>query len=105
MTIQLTVCVFEEIGKKKRCGNEDYRNVLSIFVQMWEYRRLRTVVRKWIHYSGGALGLGILSGWLFRHSQLGGSNDLERWTKEGVGAARGFLEEHVQKPVFILYTN
>lgn len=60
------------------------------------------MVRKWLHYTGGALGLGLLSAWLFRHSQLAGSNDLNRWTKDGVDAATGFLEEHVQQPVGIL---
>ncbi|KAG0565107.1 hypothetical protein M758_8G160500 [Ceratodon purpureus] len=69
---------------------------------MWQYRRPRRIVRKWIHYTGGALGLGILSGWLFRHSQLGGSNDLERWTKEGFDAASGFWEEHVQQPLLAI---
>lgn len=62
-------------------------------------------MRKWIRYTGGVIGLGILSGWLFRHSRLGGSDELERWTKEGVDAASAFLEEHVQRPVLFLYEN
>jgi len=57
-------------------------------------------VRKWLYYTGGALGLGLLSVWLFRHS-----NDLNRWTKDGVDAATGFLEEHVQQPVFFSVQN
>lgn len=101
----------EILGRRMEWTNSDLDHAIKLLSDslwklhffldtlMWEYRRPRTVVRKWIHYSGGALGLGILSGWLFRHSQLGGSNDLERWTKEGVGAARGFLEEHVQQPL------
>ena len=58
-----------------------------------------------MRYTGAAFGLGIVSGWLFRHSQLGGSDDLQRWTKEGVDAASGFWEEHVQEPVFISCTD
>lgn len=57
------------------------------------------MVRKWIRYSGGALGLGIASGWLVRHSRLSGSNDLDRWCKEGLDATSDFMQEHVQKPV------
>lgn len=71
---------------------------------MWQYRRPRKVVRNWIQYTGGALGLGIVSSWLFRHSRLGGSSDLDQWTKESVQAASSFLEEHVQQPVFFFYT-
>ncbi|XP_024360120.1 protein DGS1, mitochondrial isoform X2 [Physcomitrium patens] len=66
---------------------------------MWQYRRPRKVVRNWIQYTGGALGLGIVSSWLFRHSRLGGSSDLDQWTKESVQAASSFLEEHVQQPL------
>jgi nuclear-control-of-ATPase protein 2 len=73
------------------------QNFLDTF--MWQYRRPRRAVRKWLQYSGGALGLGILSVWLFRHSSYAGSNDLNRWTKEAVGAAAGFWEEHVQEPL------
>lgn len=62
------------------------------------------MVRKWLHYAGGALGLGVVSVWLFRHSQLGGSDDLNRWTKEALDAATGFLEEHLKKPVFFSCT-
>lgn len=62
------------------------------------------MVRNWLYYTGGAIGLGILSGWLFRHSQLSGSNDLNQWTKEGVDAATAFFGEHVQQPVLISYT-
>lgn len=58
------------------------------------------MVRKWLQYSGGALGLGILSVWLFRHSSYAASDDLNRWTKEAVGGAAGFWEEHVQEPVY-----
>lgn len=56
-------------------------------------------MRRWIWYSGGALGLGIASAWLYRHSRLNGSGDLDQWVKEGVDATSGFLEEHVQQPV------
>ncbi|KAG0556391.1 hypothetical protein KC19_11G050300 [Ceratodon purpureus] len=66
---------------------------------MWHYRRPRKLVRNWLYYTGGGIGLGILSGWVYRHSQLSGSNDLNQWTKDGVDAATGFFEEHVKEPL------
>jgi hypothetical protein len=73
--------------------------VMFILLQMWQYRRPRKLVRKWIQYSGSALGLGVASGWLLSHSRLSGSNDLDRWFQEGVEASSSFLKEHIQQPV------
>jgi hypothetical protein len=73
--------------------------VMFILLQMWQYRRPRKLVRKWMQYSGSALGLGVASGWLVSHSRLSGSNDLDRWFQEGVEASSSFLKEHIQQPV------
>jgi nuclear-control-of-ATPase protein 2 len=73
--------------------------VMFILLQMWQYRRPRKLVRKWMQYSGSALGLGVASGWLVSHSRLSGSNDLDRWFQEGVETSSSFLKEHIQQPV------
>lgn len=50
------------------------KEFLSTLVPRYEIRK--RLVRHWLHYTGGAVGLGAVSVWLVRHSRLGGSGDL-----------------------------
>ncbi len=56
-------------------------------------------MRHWIEYSGGAVGLALVSGWVVQHSRLGGSDDLDRWLKQAREDAICFLDERVKQPV------
>lgn len=72
-------------------------------MQMSGYRRPRWVVRHWVRFTcGGLVAIACLA-WLFQHSRLGGSEDLERWLREGFEAVCAFLKDHVEQPVITLY--
>lgn len=85
------------------CANLILENVkhledcLSILMQ--KYRRPRRATRLWLRYTGGAVGLALVSGWLIQHSRLVGSNDLEVWLKQGAEAIAAFTKEHVERPL------
>lgn len=68
-------------------------------MQMIHYHKPRRLVQKWIHYSGGAVGLALASSWLVQHSRLGGSDDLDRWVDRAREDSYVFLDEHVHRPV------
>ncbi|CAK9859264.1 unnamed protein product [Sphagnum jensenii] len=63
------------------------------------YQKPRKLVRHWIEYSGGAVGLALVSGWVVQHSRLGGSDDLDRWLKQAREDAICFLDERVKQPL------
>ncbi|KAL3680788.1 hypothetical protein R1sor_023744 [Riccia sorocarpa] len=66
---------------------------------MSHHRKPHKMTRYWLRYTGGAVGLAVASGWIIRHSRLGGSDDIERWLREGRDAAVTFTREHVERPV------
>lgn len=53
----------------------------------------------WIRYTLVSAGVGYVSFFLYRHSRLSGSPDLENWALQGVEAVRGALRENVVKPL------
>ncbi|KAH7439498.1 hypothetical protein KP509_04G064900 [Ceratopteris richardii] len=63
------------------------------------YRRPRRATRYWIRYTGSAVGLALVSGWLIQHSPLMGSRDIEIWLKQGGEAIVAFTKEHVEEPL------
>jgi nuclear-control-of-ATPase protein 2 len=63
------------------------------------YEKPRSLVRYWLHYSGGAVGLAVASVWLVQHSRLGGSDDLERWIDKAREDSYLFLDKRVHQPV------
>ncbi|KAH8950100.1 hypothetical protein BDL97_10G066500 [Sphagnum fallax] len=101
----------DTLGRRMEWTNSELQEAIQILFNnlwkldnflttlMWQYRRPRKLVRKWMQYSGSALGLGVASGWLVSHSRLSGSNDLDRWFQEGVEASSSFLKEHIQQPL------
>eukprot|EP00250_Pteridium_aquilinum_P008315 c17845_g1_i1 orf=118-1896(+) len=66
---------------------------------MQNYRKPRRATRHWLRYTGGAVGLALVSGWLIQHSRLMGSRDIEIWLKEGGEAIVAFTKEHVEEPL------
>ncbi|MCO5547186.1 hypothetical protein L7F22_000629 [Adiantum nelumboides] len=66
---------------------------------MQNYRKPRRVTRHWLRYTGGAVGLALVSGWLIQHSPLMGSSDIEIWLKQGGQAIATFTKEHVEEPL------
>ncbi len=77
---------------------EDMKGLICV-LQMSYYQKPRKLVRHWIEYSGGAVGLALVSGWVVQHSRLGGSDDLDRWFKQAHEDAICFLDERVKQPV------
>lgn len=67
---------------------------------MFHHRKPHKITRYWLRYTGGAVGLAFASGWLIRHSRLGGSDDIDRWLREGREAVMTFIREHVEQPVW-----
>lgn len=63
------------------------------------YEKPRSLVRYWLHYSGGAVGLAVASVWLVQHSRLGGSDDLERWIDKAREDSYLFLDKRVHQPL------
>ncbi|OAE36008.1 hypothetical protein AXG93_93s1470 [Marchantia polymorpha subsp. ruderalis] len=66
---------------------------------MFHHRKPHKITRYWLRYTGGAVGLAFASGWLIRHSRLGGSDDIDRWLREGREAVMTFIREHVEQPL------
>ncbi|KAI5071139.1 hypothetical protein GOP47_0013390 [Adiantum capillus-veneris] len=66
---------------------------------MQNYRKPRRATRHWLRYTGGAVGLVLVSGWLIQHSPLMGSRDIEIWLKQGGDAIVAFTKEHVEEPL------
>ncbi|KAG6541931.1 hypothetical protein Mapa_016656 [Marchantia paleacea] len=66
---------------------------------MFHHRKPHKITRYWLRYTGGAVGLALASGWFIRHSRLGGSDDIERWLREGREAVIIFIREHVEQPL------
>lgn len=81
--------------------NRPENQLLTLFspLQVPRYEKPRRLVRHWLHYSGGAVGLAAASVWLIKHSRLGGSNDLDRWMEKAHEDAYLFLETRVHQPV------
>eukprot|EP00775_Hariotina_reticulata_P003230 gene3230-3507_t len=61
-----------------------------------------TLQRHWIRY-GVAAGLGVSGAmFLYRHSRLAGSQDLENWAGAAVAAVRATWKEHVVQPLVLV---
>ena len=58
--------------------------------------------RHWLAYSAGAIAAGWVLSFLYRHSALAGSDDLQRWGRSAVGAVRTAIKENVEKPLVTL---
>lgn len=68
-------------------------------ILMQNYRKPRRATRLWLRYTGCAVGLALVSGWLIQHSPLMGSHDIEIWLKQGGEAVVAFSKEHVEQPL------
>ncbi len=80
----------------------EYKNqLLTLFssLQVPGYAKPRSMVRHWLKYSGGAVGLAVASVWLVSHSRLGGSDDLDRWFDKAREDWYLFLDKRVHQPV------
>lgn len=71
----------------------------SLDLLLQNYRKPRRATRHWLRYTGGAVGLALVSGWLIQHSPLMGSRDIENWLKQGGETILAFSKEHVEKPL------
>ena len=58
--------------------------------------------RHWLRYAAAGAASAAAAAWLYRHSRLGGSGDLERWAREGADAAAASWRAHVVEPVAAL---
>lgn len=53
----------------------------------------------WIRYSLVSLGAGYVALFLYRHSRLSGSRDLEVWARKGISSVEAAVKEHVARPL------
>lgn len=58
--------------------------------------------RHWLAYGAGAVAVGWVVAFLYRHSPLAGSDDLQRWARAAVGAVNTAIKENVEKPLVTL---
>eukprot|EP00741_Cyanophora_paradoxa_P014328 tig00020780_g13819.t1 len=79
----------------------DYRAALRGLLA--PHRRPGHVRRHWLTYTVGAAVAAAAARFLYRHSALNGSEDLERWVGAGRGAAAAFAREHVVAPLHSIY--
>lgn len=63
------------------------------------YEKPRRLVRYWLHYTGGAVGLAMASVWIVQHSRLGGSDDLGRWIDKAREDSYLFYERRLHQPL------
>ncbi len=56
----------------------------------------------WIGYGAAGIALAYVLTFLYRHSPLAGSNDLQRWVAKVVHAATTAVKENVEKPLLSL---
>lgn len=71
-------------------------------LQVPYYEKPRRLVRYWLHYTGGAVGLAMASVWIVQHSRLGGSDDLGRWIDKAREDSYLFYERRLHQPVGLL---
>jgi len=83
-------------------GPENQLLTMFSSLQMPRYEKPRRLVRHWLHYTGGGVGLAVVSVWLVRHSRLGGSDDLDLWMEKAREDAYLFIEKRVNQPVQFL---
>lgn len=56
----------------------------------------------WIGYGAAGIAVAYVLAFLYRHSPLAGSNDLQRWVGRAVQAATTAVKENVEKPLLSL---
>lgn len=56
----------------------------------------------WLQFSLAGVGLGYGALFVYRHSALSGSDDIDRWLKGGAAAVRSAWGEHVVRPLTAL---
>lgn len=59
----------------------------------------RRLQRYWVRYTLGAAAGCYCLNWLYRHSWLAGSNDLEDWAREGLAIVIDSWKAHIVKPL------
>lgn len=59
----------------------------------------RRLQRHWVRYSLMAAGAGTALMWLYRHSWLAGSPDLENWVSEASDIVRESWRVHIVQPL------
>jgi hypothetical protein len=55
--------------------------------------------RHWLRYATLSLCACACAGWAYRHSRLAGSDDLERWSRDGAAALSAAWRAHVVEPL------
>ncbi|PSC72602.1 Nuclear control of ATPase [Micractinium conductrix] len=89
--------VHSTLQAARRCTRAQ-RGRRLIEVPYWA-RMPSELQQHWIRYAA----LGLATGWgtifLYRHSRLSGSQDLDRWLRAGAAAVRGAYAEHVVAPL------
>ncbi|KAL3626550.1 hypothetical protein CASFOL_030099 [Castilleja foliolosa] len=72
-------------------------------VLVFENRKPRKVTLHWMRYSCGVFCITVGSLWLFRHSRLMGSSDIDNWIREAKDSTISFWNHHVEQPVVMAF--
>nr|XP_043632148.1 protein DGS1, mitochondrial [Erigeron canadensis] len=79
-------------------------NKLDVYLSLLvaKHQKPRNITRNWMRYTFGAIGFSMISLWLFRHSRLGGSSDIDNWILEAKSSINSFLNDHVEQPLLAI---
>ncbi|CAM6083411.1 unnamed protein product [Calypogeia fissa] len=69
---------------------------------MQHHKKPSKLARNWIRYTASTAAVAMASAWVIRHSRLVGSDDLDRWLREGNAALVSFTKEHVEQPLLAI---
>ncbi|XP_076922729.1 protein DGS1, mitochondrial-like [Bidens hawaiensis] len=73
---------------------------LSLLVA--KHQKPRKMTQHWMRYTVGAVGITIFSLWLFRHSRLAGSSDIDNWISDAKESVTVFMTDHVEQPLIAI---